>query len=157
METMKGMAPPILWQPHSVRLVGALCVVGIFCLFAFFSQRDMNRLTTLREHGVVGGGTVTGRRQNVGGGRRAFGIYYRFEAGRKSYEGHWPVSERYHAQASVGTLLQVTYLPTDPRNHYIGQVDHTLIAQRRNNQIIGMGIVAAFSSLLLTLLFRAKQ
>lgn len=138
-------------------LIVAAFVIGVFCLFASLSRRDMNRLAALRARGVESRGTITERWQNTRGGRRAFGIHYRFEADGRSFAGQWPVSEAYHARAAVGALVLVTYLPADPENHYVGRVDDALLAQRRANQYAGLGAAGAVSAALLFLLGRRSR
>jgi hypothetical protein len=141
-----------------LRLPLVLFVVGIFCLFAFVSQRDMNRLAALRTNGIEGRGVITGLRKNTSGGRRAFAIYYRFETRGRSYEGQWPVSEQYHAHASVGDAVMVTYLPGEPGNHYIGRVDEALIIGRRQNQTVGLTIAGVVcGGMLLAVLYGDKK
>jgi hypothetical protein len=144
-------------QMWRTRLPLILFVVGIFCLFAFVSQRDVGKLAALRERGIEGRGAVTGLWQNTGGGRRAFGVYYSFEVARRSYGGLRPVPESYHMRASVGTPVMVTYLPENPDNHYVGRVDDALLTRRRDNQILGLSIVGAVSVLLLALILRRSS
>jgi hypothetical protein len=133
------------------RLPLALFAVGIFCLFAFLSQRDIRRLHILRVDGVTGRATITGLWQRTRGGKRSFGVYYRFEAGGHADEGVRSVPESYHSRAKVGDLMLVTYLPADPKNHYVGRVDDSLLAARRSNKRTGLGIVAGVSCVFLLL------
>jgi hypothetical protein len=149
---------PSASQPagHS-RMPHALFVIGIFCLFAFVSQRDMNRLAALRARGIEGRAVITALHKNTSGGRRAFSVSYRFEAAVRFCEGVRGVPERYYSRAKVGDAMLVTYLPDDPENHYVGRVDDALLAGRRENQAIGLGIVGAVCGGMLLALFHDAQ
>lgn len=114
-------------------LVGAALVPGS-CLYGL-GRWETARLQVLAREGAVTPGQVCGKR--VSRGRSPdFYLYASFEVDGRWYEMHESVPRDRYDGTSIGTAVEITYLPRDPEHSALDRVDDARV-ERQSDAFAG--------------------
>ncbi len=126
------------------RVFAVFAILAVMLPLALFGllERQAKRLEALGDHGSLGLGTVTARREHT--------TYYAYEVEGKTHT--WSVAEE-EANYAVGTSFPIVYLPEDPSLNRPGS-DRTVgtreaAKNRRFSWKLAFGVFYFFGSFLL--------
>jgi hypothetical protein len=124
--------PATLWA----RRLSANLFVGGLLLCAFLATRDLNDLRTLAARGQETQAQIVDMRESRGKST-TYRLYYEFHVGGDYVAGRKRVSRAEYEATSIGDTRTVTYLPEDPEDYRVGEVDEERIAEQRDRWLTG--------------------
>jgi hypothetical protein len=137
---------------QAVRLFLLFLLVGGLLLMVWLASRDLGDLQALHARGKVAQAEILDRW--VGHGKSdSYWLKYAFGVSGDVIYGETSVTREQYARTAVGESLTVTYLPSDPETHRVGEVTADRVTDERVNWTMGSLAVG----LVLGLLFAGTE
>ncbi len=135
-------------EARTLRKVVWGLVLAILLIGGFFAYRDLSGLYALLRQGKTVAARVTGK-QEIHGKSTTYQLDYYFDGGGERVYDTAHVSQFLYESTPVGDALQVTYLPSNPSVHRLGDIDASRVTKHEINWGVGIGGIAGFFALLM--------